>query len=273
MLKPFNGNYTLTQGFGGNPASYARFGIKGHNGLDYGLPTGTEVVAPHSGKVVEATNDPSGYGNYLKIENEKEGSILAHLQKFLVKVGDTVTGGQVIALSNNTGNSTGPHLHFGYYLFPRNRQNGYAGFIDPLPHFVSNQMATITQQELDEIRLSRDTHYNDLQAANETIKNLNQTIKDKEEIIKMRHIEVSTLGSQLLGKDAEIESLSKQAKRVPKLEEQLAQAVNDRTICLNAQESQNKTIAQLRANSKDYTTAKAQILFSELLKALIEKRW
>lgn len=133
MIQPFRGNFVLTQGFGGNKDWYIGFGMQGHNGLDYGLPTGTQIIAPHSGKVLEAASDPSGYGLYLKIENEKEGSILAHLQSFQVKVGDTVSEGQPVGISNNTGNSTGPHLHWGYYPIPRNRQNGFSGMINQLP--------------------------------------------------------------------------------------------------------------------------------------------
>ena len=133
MRRPFSGNFILTQGFGENPSSYSKFGMRGHNGLDYGLPTGTPVLAPHGGRIIEATNDPAGYGLYVKIENSVEGSVLAHLRNFAVKVGDQVAESQVIGYSDNTGNSTGPHLHWGYYKFPRNRQNGYAGFIDQAP--------------------------------------------------------------------------------------------------------------------------------------------
>lgn len=133
MIKPFRGNFILTQGFGGNKDWYIRFGMLGHNGLDYGLPTGTQLIAPHAGKVLEAASDPTGYGNYLKIESDKEGSIIAHMQSFQVKVGDTVSEGQPIGISNNTGNSTGPHLHWGYYIIPRNRQNGFSGMINQLP--------------------------------------------------------------------------------------------------------------------------------------------
>ena len=161
MIKPFRGDYRLTQGFGENPASYAKFGLKGHNGLDYGLPTGTQVIAPHSGKVIEATNDPNGYGNYLKIENDKEGSVLAHLQSFQVKVGDIVSEGQPVGFSNNTGNSTGPHLHWGYYTQPRNRQNGYAGFIDQINLIAKpTPPANDLQKELDKTRAERDTNWN-----------------------------------------------------------------------------------------------------------------
>lgn len=136
MRKPFDGDYQLTQGFGVNPDAYAKFGLKGHDGLDYGLPSGTRVNAPHNGKVLEAASDPQGYGNYLKIENDQEGSVLAHLKSFAVAVGDTVSEGQYVGLSNNTGNSTGPHLHWGYYRKPRDRSNGYAGFIDQSPYLV-----------------------------------------------------------------------------------------------------------------------------------------
>lgn len=133
MRYPFNGTFRLTQSWGVNPQDYAKFGIKGHNGLDYGLPNGTPIVAPHDGKILEAAFDAGGYGNYLKVESATEGSVLAHLQNFVVKVGDTVKEGQLIGYSDNTGNSTGPHLHWGYYKIPRNRQDGYLGYINQLP--------------------------------------------------------------------------------------------------------------------------------------------
>jgi septal ring factor EnvC (AmiA/AmiB activator) len=130
MRKPFDGDYRISQTFGANPAMYAKFGYKGHNGMDWAMPNGTRILAPHSGKIIEARNDANGYGNYVKIENSKEGSVLGHLQSFSVKVGQEVKEGELIGLSNNTGYSTGPHLHWGYYLFPRDRNNGYGGFID-----------------------------------------------------------------------------------------------------------------------------------------------
>lgn len=160
MVRPFRGDFVLTQKFGENPADYAQFGLKGHNGLDYGLPTGTQVIAPHGGIVIEAQNDPTGYGNYIKIENIKEGSVLAHLQTFQVKVGDQVSEGQPIALSNNTGNSTGPHLHWGYFTKPRDRSNGYAGFIDQTPLLVQPSASGDLQKQLDEMRKQRDDNWN-----------------------------------------------------------------------------------------------------------------
>jgi murein DD-endopeptidase MepM/ murein hydrolase activator NlpD len=65
MQKPFAGSFPITQNFN-DPryrASYLKFGILGHNGIDYGTPTGTPISTPHSGKIIEATNDVAGYGS------------------------------------------------------------------------------------------------------------------------------------------------------------------------------------------------------------------
>jgi murein DD-endopeptidase MepM/ murein hydrolase activator NlpD len=61
MRLPFNGNFPITQPFGVNPAAYAKFGMKGHNGIDYGLPSGTPVVAAISG-TARVLSDPYGFG-------------------------------------------------------------------------------------------------------------------------------------------------------------------------------------------------------------------
>jgi hypothetical protein len=153
MRLPFNGSFRITQTFGNvlylNGINwYAQWGLNGHNGQDYGLPNGTEVIAPHSGTIKEYYFDANGYGWYIKLENDIEGSVLAHLMnKPVVKMGDVVKEGDLIAYSNNTGGSTGPHLHWGYYRFPRNRQNGFNGFVDQTPYLenepeVSNNSIT-----------------------------------------------------------------------------------------------------------------------------------
>lgn len=143
MRLPFNGDYPLTQRYGhvliltkpdGTKVNvYAQWGLKGHNGVDWGLPSGTVVVSPHDGKVLEAAFDANGYGNYIKIENDTEGSVLAHLESINVTVGQHVQEGQQVATSDNTGYSTGAHLHWGYYQKPRNHANGFNGYIDQRP--------------------------------------------------------------------------------------------------------------------------------------------
>jgi len=129
----------ITQDWGVNEAIYRRFGLSGHNGVDYRVfddngkrATYGKSYAPHTGKIIEASNNTNGYGWYVKIENDKEGSILGHHKELMVKVGDVVKQGDYIGITDNTGWSTGPHLHWGYYLKPRNKANGYSGTINQL---------------------------------------------------------------------------------------------------------------------------------------------
>lgn len=141
----FRGSGRLTQLFGANPQDYAKFGLRGHNGIDYAINTGTDLFSCLNGVVIEAQNDRYGYGDYIKIENDSCGVIYAHLDKILVSVGNKITAGQVIGKSGNTGNSTGPHLHFGVFPKPRNRQNGFAGYINPLDGTLINWVEKINE--------------------------------------------------------------------------------------------------------------------------------
>lgn len=84
-----------------------------HTGVDIGnAPTGTEIYAVKSGKVITAGWN-TAYGNRVIIDHGNGiTTMYAHASKLLVSVGDTVTQGQVIAKVGSTGYSTGPHLHF-----------------------------------------------------------------------------------------------------------------------------------------------------------------
>lgn len=100
-------------------------GIKNyHRGIDIAVPTGTPVLAGFDGTVTEVGNDAGGYGLYLAVI-DKNGvtAKYAHLDEILVTNGQTVSRGDSIAKTGNTGNSTGPHLHLeviknGQYLNP-----------------------------------------------------------------------------------------------------------------------------------------------------------
>ena len=84
----------------------------GHNGLDFGIPVGTPIKSTMDGKVVHAGWNNQGYGNLVIVENASYRTYYAHLSSIPVSVGDLVTAGTSIGLSGNTGNSTGPHLHY-----------------------------------------------------------------------------------------------------------------------------------------------------------------
>jgi murein DD-endopeptidase MepM/ murein hydrolase activator NlpD len=88
-----------------------------HSGQDFAVKSGTSVVAAHGGTVVKAGGNGAGdgpaYGNAVVIKHGNGTySQYAHLSRVTVKAGQVVTAGQNIALSGNTGNSSGPHLHF-----------------------------------------------------------------------------------------------------------------------------------------------------------------
>lgn len=83
-----------------------------HNGVDLSAQVGTYVKAPDFGTITEVWDHQAG-GKCLAMENRAGIRFgFAHLSDRLVKVGDKVNAGQVIALTGNTGRSTGPHLHF-----------------------------------------------------------------------------------------------------------------------------------------------------------------
>ena len=84
-----------------------------HTGVDFAVPQGTDIIAVADGKVSNA-NWGKSYGTQIvqKIEGQDAWVIYAHLLKSLVKAGDEIKKGQHIGESGNTGNSSGPHLHF-----------------------------------------------------------------------------------------------------------------------------------------------------------------
>lgn len=128
----------ITQKFGVNPAIYAQWGFPGHNGVDFGIPNGTAVLAAASGTIDKVSFEDGGYGNYVKIKHADGSTVYytyyAHLLQASVSAGQAVVSGAVIGLSNSTGASTGPHLHFG--LRSSNTSGSYKGYMDPLPYLT-----------------------------------------------------------------------------------------------------------------------------------------
>ena len=87
-----------------------------HKGIDLAIPVGTPVRTIADGRVVYA-GWGTGYGKYVKVEHPGGfATIYSHLSRFDVHVGETVKQGEVVALSGNTGWSTGPHLYFQFFV-------------------------------------------------------------------------------------------------------------------------------------------------------------
>ena len=84
-----------------------------HHGMDFKTPVGTPITSPWAGVVTKANWNWGSNGNCLEIafSNGNTGKFL-HLSENKVKAGDRIKAGEVIALSGNTGRSTGPHLHY-----------------------------------------------------------------------------------------------------------------------------------------------------------------
>lgn len=103
-VKPLT-DYNLSSGFG------MRHG-KMHPAIDLAGPQGTPVVAMSSGTVISAGWSDLGYGNLVEIQYwDGTVSWYAHNVRLAVKVGDSVTPGQVVSYRGTTGRSTGPHVH------------------------------------------------------------------------------------------------------------------------------------------------------------------
>ena len=109
-IKPISGG-SISSGFGKRNSPGGK-GSTYHQGVDFAIPSGSTVVASSGGTVSQA-GWSGGYG-YMVLITHPDGSKTryAHLSKVLVSAGQSVSQGQKIALSGNTGISTGPHLHF-----------------------------------------------------------------------------------------------------------------------------------------------------------------
>jgi hypothetical protein len=103
LMRPTAGQ--VTSGFG-------QRAMGNHQGMDFGVPVGSPIVSSQSGTVIEVRASPS-YGNMVRVRgNDGTETLYAHLSSIGVQQGQQVERGQQIALSGNTGRSTGPHLHF-----------------------------------------------------------------------------------------------------------------------------------------------------------------
>jgi murein DD-endopeptidase MepM/ murein hydrolase activator NlpD len=152
LPKPFaypqpwlGGPFRLTQGANG---SYSHNTPKGRYAVDIAMPEGTPITAARAGTVVKVENQQTGRGdnpsgNFVRlIHDDGTMGVYLHLMKGSVKVreGQYVPQGMQIARSGNTGNSTGPHLHFvvqrNVGLTVESIPFSFARPVDKLPNFA-----------------------------------------------------------------------------------------------------------------------------------------
>ena len=132
----------VTQVFGVNRGSYARFGLLGHDGIDFGLPVGNDLYSVADGTVTLIQTKTTGYGRLVVIQHNGYRSYYGHNSEFRVQLGEQVTAGQVVGLSGGattdrySGNSSGPHLHFEIRPDGVSSSNGYGGAVDPFVYLL-----------------------------------------------------------------------------------------------------------------------------------------
>ncbi len=102
-----------------------------HSGIDFAVSVGTPVYSTCDGEVVDVKSLTTSYGKHIKIKAKVNGVTVymryCHLSSFAISVDDKVSSGQLIGYSGNTGNSTGPHLHYEV----RNASDTYGSLSNP----------------------------------------------------------------------------------------------------------------------------------------------
>jgi hypothetical protein len=194
-------------------AAYTRFGIVGHNGIDLATNRGTPLLAPEKSYVLEVSSDPLGYGLTVYLLGASgHGYRYGHADNLFVRQGETVDRLTLVAYSGNTGNSTGPHLHFGTKPPSPNLQNGFNGYVDPVPvlAWLEQQYA---QEQDDEMALTQDE-------------------RDALELIRALSWNKGSIEGAIgkLGRAAEIGRTIRSTKRVPKV---LKPVVDELTVIAN----------------------------------------
>ncbi|MAY70621.1 MAG: peptidase M23 [Halomonas sp.] len=142
---PFSGSYRISSNFNLNRRHPITGRVSPHKGTDFAMPIGTGIEAPANGRVEKVGNHPAA-GRYIVIRHDNGYKTrYLHLSRPLVSTGQRVTMGERIALSGNTGRSTGPHLH--YEVMVNNNQVNAMRVALPENQSLSGQALASFQQE------------------------------------------------------------------------------------------------------------------------------
>jgi murein DD-endopeptidase MepM/ murein hydrolase activator NlpD len=108
---------------------------KFHEGIDLAAPEGTKILAAHAGRVVYVSNSYHGYGKIVVVRGEGLMTVYGHNKRNRASVGDDVQKGDWIADVGQTGDASGPHLHFETRV---QDDNGRFAAVDPVLFLLTN---------------------------------------------------------------------------------------------------------------------------------------
>lgn len=138
---PVDNYQAISQFFGENPAFYKKLtGVAGHQGIDWAVPEGSNVYAVADGEIFQVDNPVFGK-RISQTFTFGGGAVYGHLSEQLVRVGDRVTAGQLIAKSGNTGYpkySSGAHLHVGIWI-NGDKDPKMGDYTDALGYFLEGE--------------------------------------------------------------------------------------------------------------------------------------
>lgn len=158
------GEYMAVQLWGDNSEHYGQFTyngvpLKGHNGLDFLVAPGVQVLAVDAGRITEIGEERGGIGRYVKLEHRWGESLYAHLDTILVDSGQLIERSDPLALMGDLDLVRSPappqasrtYLHFAIRIKPYNRFDGWGGFVDPLPYLNPSKLQFATDDPLETV--------------------------------------------------------------------------------------------------------------------------
>ena len=151
LSTPFDGSRQVIQFYGQHPDHYAQFrynsiALKGHPGIDFAMPPGTDLFAVDNGRIMAISVEAGGFERYIKIEHRWGESLYAQVGEVQVEAGQLIKRNDTIAASGTNRHDVEAHLHFAIRVTPYNRFDGWGGFIDPLP-FLSPSNIVLPDSE------------------------------------------------------------------------------------------------------------------------------
>lgn len=162
LSPPVEGEYAAIQLWGDNTEYYSQFTyngvpLKGHNGIDFLVTPGAQVLAVDGGRMMEIGEERGGLGRYIKLEHRWGESLYAHLDTILVDAGQLIersaplafVGDFDLAGAATASKAATTYLHFAIRIKPYNRFDGWGGFVDPLPYLNPSRLQFATDDPLE----------------------------------------------------------------------------------------------------------------------------